>query len=176
MWLDGAQSILVSTDLTLTPIEIIELYCLRFKIECSFRELKQVVAGFGYRFWSKYMPKLSRFKPNDYHLEQQEKIEDESARYCIWNTVNAIECFALMSCISLGLLQIISIVFTDVFTSKAMRFMRTYSNTVPSEATVVDYMQKTIYQLFRFYPDLPITDIIKTRQAVPDDIDTEISA
>ena len=55
VWLGGVKTILVSTDLSLTPVEIIELYCHRFKIECAFRELKQVIAGFSYRFWSKYM-------------------------------------------------------------------------------------------------------------------------
>jgi len=48
-------SILVSTDLSLTPAQIILLYSRRFKIECSFRELKQVVAGFACHLWSKAM-------------------------------------------------------------------------------------------------------------------------
>jgi hypothetical protein len=60
--MDGMKSILVSTDLTLEPEQIIRLYCYRFKIECSFRELKQTVAGFSYRFWSKAMPKSTNIK------------------------------------------------------------------------------------------------------------------
>ena len=49
---DGHKTILACTDLTLGVKEIIELYCLRFKIESAFRELKQVISGFGYRFWT----------------------------------------------------------------------------------------------------------------------------
>jgi hypothetical protein len=60
--INGTRTILASTDLTLTPIQIIRLYSWRFKIECSFRELKQVVAGFSYHFWSKVMPKLKSSK------------------------------------------------------------------------------------------------------------------
>jgi len=55
-------SILVSTDLTLEATEIIELYGYRFKIECTFREMKQVIGAFGYRFWSASMPKLNRYR------------------------------------------------------------------------------------------------------------------
>ena len=32
------------------------------RIECMFRELKQQTSAFCYHFWSKYMPKLSRYQ------------------------------------------------------------------------------------------------------------------
>jgi len=168
VWLNGVKTILVSTDLTLTPVEIIELYCHRFKIECAFRELKQVIAGFSYRFWSKYLPKLSRFKKNDFHQELLAKIIDDQARECVLKTIRAIESFTLLSCIALGLLQLISIIFASTFTGNAVRFMRTPSKLVPSEATVADFMRKSLYQLFRFFPDLAITLLIKQRQSEPD--------
>jgi hypothetical protein len=46
------------TDLTLAAVDIICLYSYRFKIECTFREMKQVIGAFDYHFWSKSMPKL----------------------------------------------------------------------------------------------------------------------
>ncbi|WP_132247149.1 hypothetical protein [Marinisporobacter balticus] len=57
----GKCTILVSTKLDLGPTSMIELYAYRFKIECTFRELKQVIGGFSYQFWSKSMPKLKRY-------------------------------------------------------------------------------------------------------------------
>lgn len=39
--MDGIQSILASTSLELEPLSIIRLYSYRFRIECTFRELKQ---------------------------------------------------------------------------------------------------------------------------------------
>ncbi|MDF9839661.1 MULTISPECIES: transposase [Paenibacillus] len=48
----GQLSILVSTDPTLEATDIIRLYGYRFKIECTFREMKQVIGGFSYQFWS----------------------------------------------------------------------------------------------------------------------------
>ena len=174
--LDGKKSILVSTCLDLSPVQVIELYCCRFKIECSFRELKQVVAGFSYRFWSKHMTKLSKYKSNGYNRDKLKAITDEIAQDNINATVRAINGFVMLSVIALGLLQIISIKFADCFTGNSIRFMRTKSNIIPSEATVADYLRKNIYRLFRFFPDLAITAIIKDRQSVPDESQTSLIA
>ena len=168
VWLDGVQSILTSTDLTLAPKDIIELYCHRFKIECAFREFKQVIAGFCYRFWSKHMPKLNRFKPNDVHQEKLADITDGNARTCIRNTVEAIENYALFGCIALGLLQIISIQFSHCFSGPVVRFLRTTTKAIPSEATVADFMRKNLFRLFQLSPDLAITTIISERQDIRD--------
>jgi hypothetical protein len=158
--MDGTKSILVSTDLTIAPKEIIKLYCRRFKIECSFRELKQVIAGFGYRFWSKCMPKLNKYTKNEVAQDKIKNVISKPDRRNIKLTVSAIERFALLSCIALGLLQMISILFASTFSDASVRFMRTKSNTIPSEATVADFMRKNIYRLVRFLPDLGITTII----------------
>jgi hypothetical protein len=164
---NGREMVLVSTDLTLTPVQIIELYCCRFKIERSFRELKQVVAGFNYRFWSKYMPKLNRYADNEKNQETLRAVTDKTAQANIISCVNAIEGHALLSCIALGLLQIISLKFASSLTDTKIRFMRTKSSDVPSEATVADFMRKNIYLLFRFFSDLTITAIISKHQAPP---------
>jgi hypothetical protein len=161
---NNRQSILASTDLSLSPLQIMELYGYRFKIECSFRELKQVVAGLSYRFWSKHMPKLSKYKKNEEAQETIKEIEDEKARSNIRSTVEAINGYAMLGCIALGLLQMISLFFADTFSKSSLRFMRTKSNAVPSEATIADFMRKNIYRMFHLFPELPITCIIKKKQ------------
>jgi len=161
---NGSKSILASTDLSLSPLQIMELYGYRFKIECSFRELKQVVAGLGYRFWSKHMPKLNRYKKNEDAQETLKNITDENARENIRLAAEAIDGYAMLGCIALGLLQMVSLLFAGTFSKSALRFMRTKSNAVPSEATVADFMRKNIYQLFGFLPELPLTRIIKSKQ------------
>ena len=60
--MNGIQSILVSTSLELKPLSIICLYSYRFRIECTFRELKQQIGAFCYHFWSKHMSKLSYYQ------------------------------------------------------------------------------------------------------------------
>jgi hypothetical protein len=56
-----AKFILVSTDVSFTPLQILSLYGYRFKIEVTFRTLKQLLGAFCYHFWSVFMPKLNRF-------------------------------------------------------------------------------------------------------------------
>ncbi len=170
--MNGTKTILVSTDLTLTPLQIITLYSHRFKIECSFRELKQIIAGFGYRFWSKSMPKLNKYVKNEKNQENLKSITDKDKQHNIQATVEAIEKHALLSCIALGLLQLIALTFPNIFTGSTIRYMRTQSNSIPSEATVADFMRKSFYQLFRFYRNLALTAIISSKQNdSPDDVD-----
>ena len=163
---DGTKSILVSTDLMLEPTRIIALYCHRFKIECSFRELKQVVAGFSYHFWSKAMPKLQKFKNNHINHENLKNVADPEKRRLIKSTVNAIERYVQISVMALGMLQLLGLLFGQEINRNNRRFMRTVSNVIPSERTVADFMRKNIYVLFRFFPEITLTSIIRVRQSV----------
>ncbi len=43
---NGTQSILAGTSLKLAPLSMIRLYSFRFRIECTFRELKQQTGAF----------------------------------------------------------------------------------------------------------------------------------
>ena len=60
--MNGVQSILASTSLELEPSAVIRLYSYRFRIECTFRELKQQIGAFSYHFWSKHMPRLGYYR------------------------------------------------------------------------------------------------------------------
>ncbi|MBY7142477.1 hypothetical protein KFZ56_05160 [Virgibacillus sp. NKC19-3] len=73
------SAILVSTDQALAATDIIELYGHRFKIESTFREMKQIIDGLGYHFWSKSMPKLNRYlKKGEAHpLERVTDTKDQ---------------------------------------------------------------------------------------------------
>jgi hypothetical protein len=160
--IDGKESILASTDTTIEAVRIVQLYCWRFKIECAFRELKQVVAGFGYRFWSKAMPKLGRYRGNGESQARLGEVADPGRRELIESTVRAINGYVQLSCIALGMLQLIGLLFAS---EVAPRFMRTRTSIVPSEATVADFMRKNIFLMFWFLPKLAITAIIKSHQA-----------
>ena len=80
---NGIQSILASTSLTLEPLSIIRLYSFRFRIECTFRELKQQVGAFCYHFWSKHMPKLNYYQKKE-ELSPLECVEGEKSRKKYW--------------------------------------------------------------------------------------------
>lgn len=161
----GKYSILATTKLDLSPTKIIELYAYRFKIECTFRELKQIIGGFCYQFWTKIMPKLNRFakKGAKNPLEEITPSEDKSL---IVNTVKAIEGYVLLSAIALGLLQILSLKFSEKMSLSKypIRYLRTQSNIIHSEATVACFLRKSIFYVFRKNSKLGISKIIKSKQ------------
>ena len=158
------RSILVCTDTTFAPEKIIRLYSYRFKIETCFRELKQVIAGFSYHFWSKSMPKLNRFAKSG--TDTLEGVVDKDDKRRILGAFKAISGFVMFACIAIGLVQMCSLTFADNINSSSLRWIRTRSNQVPSEATTVDFMRKSIFTMFRFAPDLSITQFITNAQTI----------
>jgi hypothetical protein len=163
---DGKEAILVSTDTTLSPESIIEIYALRFKIEGSFRELKQVVAGFAYRFWSSSVPKLKRYGKNQQIDENLRAVHEPKKQAAILSAYNAIQGFAMFSIIAFGLLQIGALRFAKEINESSFRWIRTKRNITPSEATTADFMRKTIFCDFHFSHDFDIALLIRSLKPV----------
>jgi len=159
------KSILVSTLLDLTPEKIIEAYSYRFKIEVSFKSLKEVCFGFSYHFWTTYMPKLDKYiKINN--IINIESITDEVVRGKILDTLTAIEKYVMCSCIALGLLQMLSLKYSNIAVISKFRWLRTYSNEkYASEATIAYYLRKYYFRLLSRNPFLSIVQIIISKQA-----------
>jgi len=157
------QSIFVSTDLTMMPEAILRLYGYRFKIECSFRELKQVIAGFTYRFWSKTMPRLNRFAKKGY--DPLATVTNEGDRTRIINAFNAIEGFVMVAVIAFGLLQISALCFAHEINASNFRWLRSRTNDTPSEATTAHFMRKSIFRMIASRQDLSIMQFIHDHQS-----------
>jgi hypothetical protein len=158
-----AQAIFVSTDITLAPELIIELYGRRFKVECMFREMNQAVSSFSYRFWSKSMPKLNkRRKKSD--SDPLEAVTAAKAQAAIINTVKATEGYVFCCAVATGFLQMASMAFSEAIESSKLRFLRTRRNDIESEATIADYIRKHIFYLLQKHSNLPISKIIIERQ------------
>lgn len=173
----GMNSILVTTKLDLNPTKVIELYACRFKIECTFRELKQVIGGFCYQFWSKAMPKLNRYAKKE-AKSPFETITSPKERDLIIKTVEAIECYVQMSIIALGILQILSLKFSnDINDQKfTIRFLRTKSNIIHSEATIACFLRKRIFCFIENRSNMTISKIIKSKQTEPFDYEDLIAS
>ena len=117
------NSILVSTRLDLDPETIIRLYSYRFRIETMFRELKQQIGGFAYRFWTKSLAKLNHFRKKT-EPSPLASITSEKDRGNILRAVRAIEMHALVASIAMGIVQAVSLKCADSL-AEMYRWQRT---------------------------------------------------
>ena len=134
--------ILMTTDTTLSPLEVIAVYGYRFKIEVSFKQALRTLGAYAYHFW---MFDMTPRKSNDGN--QHLHMKTDEYRRQVRRKIDAYHRYVQLACIAQGLLQHLSLQFRkkvwDYFVSSSwMRTMR--PSKPPSEAVVAQALRTTL--------------------------------
>ncbi|MCP4755807.1 MAG: transposase [Proteobacteria bacterium] len=161
--IDGEQCfVLMCSDLTLSPEDILRAYGYRFKIEVAFKVLKHLIGVFSYHFWTREWSGNKKGGTSD-----ATENSDTYSGMLIEETLNAIEGFVNFGCIATGILQILSIRFPGIIWKRYRGWLRTVSSAIPSEETVKLVVQQEYYQNFRSFKNTATYRIIMSKLRKP---------
>jgi len=131
--------ILMCTDKTLSALQIIISYGLRYKIEGSFKSALHSVGVYAYHFWMMAMDKIKRRSGNQYLHRKSDEYRDSVRR-----KLSAYHCHIQLGLISQGLLQYISCTLPKLVWKNFGSWIRTIRPGIPpSEYVVATAMKNT---------------------------------
>ena len=110
------------------------------------------------------MPKLNRYAKKG-SPDPLEAVTDKNEQNNIVKTLKAIEGHALFGCIAIGVLQMLSLQFSEVIAPEKFRWLRTKTNTIHSEATFADFLRKSIFFMFGKSAPFFILRLISEKQS-----------
>ena len=132
--------LLMCTDISLSAIEIIRLYGLRFKIEHSFKQAVRLIGSFAYHFWMHDMKPLRRRNGNQ-HLHR----ETIDYRNAIKRKLHAYHVFIQAGVVCQGLLQYLAVAFPTLVWNSFGSWLRTIRPGIPpSELVVANALRQTL--------------------------------
>ena len=132
--------ILMCTDTTLCAVDIIRLYGLRFKIECSFKQAVRQIGSFAYHFWMKDMIPLLYRNGNQY---LHRKSADYRTR--VKRKIHAYHAFIQAGVVAQGLLQYLAVAAPKLVWESFGSWLRTIRPGIPpSELVVANALRQTL--------------------------------
>lgn len=134
------RCLLMSTDLTLAPADIVRLYGYRFKIEVAFKHALRVVGAFLYHFWMRQMTPLKRNAGNQ-HLHRKSK----AYRDAVVRKMDAYHRFMQLGLIAQGIMMAIATTAPTLVWRHFGSWLRTVRPHIcPSEMTVAIALRNSL--------------------------------
>jgi len=132
--------ILMCTDTSLSAVEIIRLYGLRFKIECSFKQAVHQIGSFAYHFWMKDMIPLRSRNGNQYLHRKSDDYRNRVRR-----KMRAYHTFIQAGVVAQGLLQYLAVAAPKLVWDTFGSWLRTIRPGIPpSEFVVANALRQTL--------------------------------
>lgn len=143
--------ILLSTDVTMDPLDVIILYSYRFKIELGFRHALRVVGTYAYHFWMMTMTPIRRVSGNQYMHHRPEGYRQQVRR-----KLAAYHNHVQLGCIAQGLLQYLAITCRSTAWQLFRSWLRTmHTDQPPSELVVAHALRSSLPEFLAAGPTDP---------------------
>jgi hypothetical protein len=155
--------ILLCTDLTMSPLDIVRLYGWRFKIEAGFWQAIHNLGTYAYHFWMASMTPLHRGQGNQ-HLHRKSADYRQQVR----RKFAAYERHIQIGLIAQGLLQYLALSFRQGVWTHFHSYIRTARRSAPpSEWVVAQALRYTWPDFLRFSPAAAILKKFLDRKIDP---------
>lgn len=135
------SAIYMSTDLTLTPMQILSLYGKRFKIEVSFKQALHTIGTYAYHFWMRNMQPIRKGTGNQY-------LHKKPAQYrnAVKRKLDAYHRYIQVGIIAHGMIQHISVNSSTLVWKYFGSWLRTIRPDIPpSEFTTATALKNTFF-------------------------------
>lgn len=135
--------LLLSTDLSIDPVEVIRLYALRFKIELNFKNAIHILGTYAYRFWMKDMQPTKR---GDLDVDLYKENSDYQKK--VKRKLGAYHCHIQVGIIAQGLLQYLSCMHASCVWKSFGSWLRTIRSNIPPSEMVTSMALKNTLPVF----------------------------